>query len=199
MRTIGVCRCFGSSPRRKANDGPGLTAAREKIHARPVGIGSDTRQKGSGGRGRVVRPAALIRAPARGGAVWRSREPPRARLNDLGSSWGTEASTFRSRSPGYRLEASWRAVWPAGRAGVLSAGSPIQVSVLDHCRETWARLGCCRVRLSHRPKPNREFLPASECGGGVLCTGCVADHCNGHCNGGGCSGDGVYCSRTSLL
>ena len=104
MRTIGVCRCFGSSPRRKANDGPGLTAAREKIHARPVGIGSDTKQKESGGRGRVVRPAALIRAPARGGAVWRSREPPRARLNDLGSSWGTEASTFRSRSPGYRLE-----------------------------------------------------------------------------------------------
>ena len=94
----------------------------EKNPRPPVGIGSDTRQKGSSGRGRVVRPAVLIRAPARGGAVWRSREPPRARLNDLGSSWGTEASTFRSRSPGYRLGTSWRAVWPAGRAGILSAG-----------------------------------------------------------------------------
>ena len=126
----------------------------EKNPRPPVGIGSDTRQKGSSGRGRVVRPAVLIRAPARGGIVRRSREPPHARLNDLGSVLGQRGEHHSVAAAAHRLWSELERLWSAWWAGILSASgvlnqrpvSAVSASSLNAVRAAQMLKAACIVR-----------------------------------------------------
>ena len=82
---------------------PRSRRGQRKIHARPSASDRIPGRKDRVAEGRVVRPTVLIRAPARGGIVRRSREPPHARLNDLGSILGHRGEHHSVAAAAHRL------------------------------------------------------------------------------------------------
>ena len=98
MRVDALAQVQGTRPTKAP-----VTPRPEKIHARPSASDRIPGRKDRVAEGRVVRPTVLIRAPARGGIVRRSREPPHARLNDLGTFLGHRGEHRSVAAAAHRL------------------------------------------------------------------------------------------------